>query len=83
MESHLYSEIEDSEIAIDGWSLFRGDRLNRKCGGSIIYVKDGLPIAKETSYSNEYCEMVAVYVANRNVALISVYRLPSCPTYKF
>ena len=82
-ESHLYSDIEDSEIAIEGWSLFRGDRLIRKCGGSIIYVKDGLTIANETSFSNQYCEMVAVYIANRNVALVSVYRPPTCPTHKF
>ena len=53
--------------------MFREDRANRKCGGSIIYVKDGLTIANETSFSNEFCEMVAVFIANRNIALIPVY----------
>ena len=38
------SEIEDSEVCIKGWSLFRADRIQRKCGGTILYVKDGTPV---------------------------------------
>ena len=81
-ETHLHSDNEENEIYINGWSLFRGDRLNRMCGGSIIYIKDGLTVANETSFSNEFCDMAAVFISNRNVALISVYWSPVCPINK-
>ena len=51
-ETHLSSEIEDNEISIKGWSLFRADRCLRKCGGSIIYIKDGIPVTEESDFSN-------------------------------
>ena len=82
-ETHISDEIEDSEINIDGWSHFRGDRLNRKCGGTIIYVREGLTVSNETSYSNEYCDMSGVFVSNRNLAIVSIYRPPACPSAKF
>ena len=82
-ESHLSSEIEDSEINIEGWSLFRGDRSNRNCGGSIIYIKEGLPVSNKLSFSNDYCDISALYLSDRNVAIVSLYRPPQCPTQKF
>ena len=82
-ETHLSIDIEDSEVNINGWNVLRGDRSNRKCGGSIIYTKDGLTVANESNFSNDYCDVVAVYISNRNIAMISVYRPPSCPTAKF
>ena len=82
-ESHLSSEIEDSEINIEGWSLFRGDRSNRNCGGSIIYIKERLPVSNKLSFSNDYCDISALYLSDRNVAIVSLYRPPQCPTQKF
>ena len=38
-ETHLVEEIEDNEIAMKGWSLFRADRCNRKCRGTTLYMK--------------------------------------------
>ena len=72
-ETHISEDIEDNEINIDGWSQFRGDRAMRKCGGSILYIKEGLTVSNETSFSNGYCDMAGVYISNRNLAIISIY----------
>ena len=82
-ETHLSPDIEDNEINIDGWSTFRGDRSNRKCGGTMIYVKEGLTVSNETSFSNDFYYMTGVFLSNRNVAIVSIYRPPACPNQKF
>ena len=82
-ETHLFSEIEDSEVAIKGWSLFRADRSVRKCGGTIIYVRDGIPVTEESNFSNCFCEIMAVYLPSKNTAIVSLYRPPGSPTEKF
>ena len=82
-ETHLSSDIEDNEISIEGWSSFGGDRIGRKCGGTIVYVKEGIPVSNEVSFSNGYCDISAVYLSNKNTAIVSMYRPPMCPTHKF
>ena len=39
-EIHLSNEVFDANIHINGFTPFRCDRSNRKCGGVMIYVKD-------------------------------------------
>ena len=82
-ETHLSGDIEDTEITIKGWSLFRGDRCVRKCGGSIIYVKDGIPVTEESNFSNGYCDIIAVFLPSKNTALVSLYRPPGCSSDSF
>ena len=60
-ETHLSEDIEDNEIDIKGWSLFRSDRKSRKCGGTILYVKEGIPVTEESGFSNSYCEIIATF----------------------
>ena len=42
-ETWLNSDILDSELAIDGYSFIRQDRLDRKGGGCMVYVRENLP----------------------------------------
>ena len=82
-ETHLSSEIEDNEISIKGWSLFRADRCLRKCGGSILYVKEGIPVTDESDFSNGYCDIIAIFLPSKNTALVSLYRPPGCTSELF
>ena len=82
-ETHLSEAIEDNEIDIKGWSLFRSDRKSRKCGGTILYVKEGIPVTEESGFSNSYCEIIATFLPSKNTAVVSLYRPPGCPTEKF
>ena len=82
-ETHLSEDIEDNEIDIKGWSLFRSDRKSRKCGGTILYVKEGIPVTEESGFSNSYCEIIATFLPSKNTAVVSLYRPPGCPTEKF
>ena len=41
-ESHLNSEINDCEVALDGFQIHRCDRTGRTHGGVMMYTKNNL-----------------------------------------
>ena len=45
-ETWLNSDIPDSELAIEGYSFTRQDRIDRKGGGCMVYVRENLPYCK-------------------------------------
>ena len=77
LESHLTSFINDAEIYIKEYNVFRADRNERKGGGTAIYVHQSIIIDNVQTYSDTVCEAVMLYSKHRNVALVGVYRPPS------
>jgi hypothetical protein len=82
-ETHLSSANSECEAQIDGWASVRADRTVRIQGGAIIYVRNDLPIGDTLSFSNSYCEVAGSFLPNQNIAVITVYRPPGCPSPKF
>lgn len=84
-ETWLDSSICDEEVGIPGYQLYRCDRKSRSRGGTAIYLKDYLVVNKNDflNFSNDYCEVCAVYIQKQNIALISVYRPPGTSTHNF
>ena len=66
-ESHLSENILDCEVAIDGWSTFRTDRVNRTGGGVISYVTDKLTVSNELSVSDSITELLCLYINDLNI----------------
>ena len=60
-ESHLDSNIDDSEIAIPNYSVYRSDRKTRVQGGVIVYVRNPYPVDENSivRFSNDQCDTVA------------------------
>jgi len=42
-ETWLTGSISDQELYVPGYSLVRQDRLQKKGGGTAVYVRDGIP----------------------------------------
>ena len=83
-ETHLKPEILDSEVKIEGYSLYRTDRGPEKThGGCAIYLRNDLIGHLVDSHSNSICETLVVKVKSLNLLLICVYRPPKCPVSKF
>ena len=66
----------DNDADIEGFNLFRGDRENRKNGGTAIYVNEKLDASYLCKMSHEKCEMVAVQIPEIQTINIVVYRPP-------
>ena len=85
-ESHLHKNINDSEINIDGYSIFRADRNEgRKKGGVITYVHNSaiaqckLLLAR----SNSFVEFTMLHFSKLQLIFITIYRPPLCPKELF
>ena len=65
-ESHLKLKHPDSCVAIDGYTLFRRDRVGRKGGGVCIYVR------REMAYANVFHPPISIDNTNFELLWIKV-----------
>ena len=79
-ETHLSSNVSDSEISINGYTLYRRDRQSHsKGGGVVVYVKDSLLVSRRTDLESTNVEGVWLEIfitKSRNILLGSLYRPP-------
>ena len=81
-ETHLDETIEDV-VDIEGYNIFRGDRMNRVRGGTAIYVHDKIEANIKLKMSNGKCEVVAVEMHDIQTLNIVVYRPPDTKSHEF
>ena len=82
-ESHLHSGVLDAEIQIEGMSIYRSDRQQRERGGVVNYIREDLAVASEIKFSNGFCDILGLHIPELELALVTVYRPPCCPGWKF
>ena len=82
-ESHLTESIADAEIKIEGQKIYRTDRKQRMGGGVITYLRDDLAVSSELKHSNSFCDTLGLHIPELELALVTIYRPPKCPQFKF
>ena len=82
-ETHLKSYHLDAEVHIPGYTCYRADRTSRACGGAATYLHNSITVEETKSFSNSYCELVAIYSKEANIVIAGIYRPPSAPFDKF
>ena len=82
-ETWLNDKIDNSEISIEGYNLFRCDRSQRANGGSALYIKGNLCTKEVLNISNSFCEAIVVTITELKLILGVIYRPPKCPYDKF
>ena len=82
-ESHLHAGVLDAEIQIPGMTIYRCDRKQRERGGVINYVREDLAVSSEHRFSNGFCDTIGLFIPELDLALVTVYRPPACPGWKF
>ena len=79
-ETHLQDAATDSEIAIEGYMLFRKDRTrNKKWGGTLIYYREHLNVhelSPDTNMDKLEAIWIEVIVKSQKLLVASVYRPP-------
>ena len=66
--------IEDAQVQIPGYALFRADREQRRGGGSALLVHGSLIVTDTVTWGNEFNNLVGVYVPSCHTILASIYR---------
>ena len=72
-ETFLTETINDSYLCIDGYTFVRKDRLNKKGGGLIMYVREGISYKRREDLEG-LIETICIEIkySNRSILLTSV-----------
>lgn len=73
-ETHLNSNITDSEISISNYNIFRKDRIVGKYGGSCIYVHKSITAELITEFDAPDSVGIAVMINKIPYKILCVYR---------
>ena len=79
-ESWVTNDITHAELGLEGYVMFRKDRIGRRGGGVLLYIKDNIPAyevqLQEEADCNEaiWCNLVT---GHTTVIIVVVYRCPN------
>lgn len=86
VESHLRDDIRDAEVHMEGFQLFRADRLQGiKKGGVAVFARNDLAAEATilSSGSNGVVEHLVLWFAHLRLVIVVIYRPPTCEMSKF
>ena len=79
-ETWANNDITDAELGLEGYAMFRKDRMGRRGGGVLLYIKENIPAyevqLQEEADCNEaiWCKLVT---GHTTVTIGVVYRCPN------
>ena len=79
-ETWLTTSILDAEVRIEGFNLYRSDRVGRDkaSGGVCIYLKEAIAAVPILTHSNGTVESLVLKVRELELLLCTIYRPPDC-----
>ena len=54
-ESWANNDITNAELGLEGYVVFRKDRIGRRGGGVLLYIKDTIPASEVQLHEEAYC----------------------------
>ncbi|VDQ08568.1 unnamed protein product [Trichobilharzia regenti] len=86
-ETWLTANVTDIEVNLPNFEVHRVDRLNRKGGGVVSYLKKCLTVrnVEALAHESESCELIRCRLKRigQDIDLIAVYRSPDCSADDF
>ena len=79
-ESWANNDITDAELGLEGYAMFRKDRMGRRGGGMVLYIKDTIPayevhLQEEADFNEAiWCKLVTGHIT---VTIGVVYHCPN------
>ena len=64
----------DAQIHINGYNVFRADRIIRERGGALLYAHESIPITSSNVFDNDVCEAVLLKSSPIKLIVASVYK---------
>ena len=82
-ETWLKSHIEDAQVEIPGYNLFRSDRSSRVGGGVLLYSHEKLPITQVKTYDDQICQALICKCESTKSIVFTLYRPPAGSVFSF
>ena len=77
-ETWANNDVTDAELGLEGYAMFRKDRMGRRGGGVLLYIKDNIPAyevqLQEEADCNEaiWCKLVTGHTTSYHWSSISL-----------
>ena len=75
-ESWAKNYIIDAELGLEGYVMFRKDRMGRRGGGMLLYIKETIPAYEVQLHEGTDCNE-AIWYKTTTVTIGVVYRCPN------
>ena len=82
-ETWLKPHVTDAQLHIEGFNIYRSDRINRERGGCCLYVQEKYSVSDHFKYDDNFCEVIACSMESSKTWIFSVYRPGNTPHSKF
>ena len=66
-ESWANSDTADAELGLEGYVMFRKDRMARRGGGMLLYIKDTIPAYEVQLWEEAECNEAMVQISYRTL----------------
>ena len=76
-ESWANNDITNAELGLDGYVMFRKDRMGKRGGGVLLYIKETIPAYEVQLHEAIWCKLVT---GHTTVTIGVVYRCPNITT---
>ena len=79
-ESWANNDITDAELGLEGYIMFRNDRIGRRGGGVLLYIKETIPAYEVQLWGEADCNQVIwckLVTGHTTVTIGAVYRCPN------
>lgn len=84
-ESWLHADIDDNLVRLDNYNSVRNDRVDRRGGGVIVYIRKGFKFEVILRESQDFIEIiwVKVFVKKETFIIATIYRPPNTDSSAF
>ena len=72
-ETHMDDDVLDAEVGIKDYDIYRQDRIGRKSGGVLIYIKKHYNTKCVFTQSDSFCEQLVVEVKDIKLVIALIY----------
>ena len=84
-ETWLKPSVKDAELLVNfpGYSLYRSDRLQRKCGGVCAFIREDISAECIGTFDNGVVQLLVLKIHSLNSVMVVMYRPPDTRLSEF
>ena len=69
-ETFVTPKIDDNYLKINGYSIVRRDRIHKKGGGVMIYIRNGINFHHRHDLEDKFIEMIRIEIKYTNKSIL-------------
>ena len=82
-ETWLKPYVQNAQLHIENYNIFRCDRGTRVGGGVLLYAHQDLPITNVITYDDKFCQLLMCTCESSKMVICVMYRPPNAPVDSF